>query len=72
MMLGPTLTEKLQKVRENLDYYDQLFSEPAPIITTDNKTTAYRCQHGELLIHGACQKCVNHQPLITTKEGHTR
>ena len=31
-MLDPELTEKLQRVRENLEYYDQLFSEPAPII----------------------------------------
>ena len=59
-MLDPTLIEKLQKVREHLDYYDQLFSEPAPIITADNKTTPYRCAHGELWIYGACQKCVNY------------
>ena len=38
-MLDPTLIEKLQKVREHLDYYDQLFSEPAPIITADNNNT---------------------------------
>ena len=33
-MLDPTLIEKLQKVREHLDYYDQLFSN-LHIITAD-------------------------------------
>ena len=61
-MLDPALAEKLKKVRENLDYYDQLFSEPAPVIVSATNTTPYRCEHGELLIHGACQKCVNEYP----------
>ena len=66
-MLHPDVIEKLQRVGEYLDFYDQLFLEPEPIITYSDSTntTPYRYEHGESWIYSACQKCVD-IPKLTT------